>query len=43
MNSHIPRKASAATIHVWPGILIHIMLMVQCPGMGMPLDIERQR
>ena len=40
MGSHMPRKASAATNQVWPGIVIHIMLMVQCPGMGMPPDIE---
>jgi len=41
MASHIPTNAKAAVIQVWPGMTIHIMLMVQFPGIGMPPDIDR--
>jgi hypothetical protein len=39
--SHIPVNAKAAVIQVWPGMVIHIMLMVQFPGIRMPPDIDR--
>ena len=39
--SHIPENASAAMIQVWPGMTIHIMSIVQLPGMGMPPDMDR--
>jgi hypothetical protein len=29
--------------HVWRGIRIHIMDMVQPPGISMPPDMERQK
>src|SRR5215472_11862035 len=39
--SHIPTNTAAAESQVWPGIVIHIILMVQLPGIRMPPDIDR--
>jgi hypothetical protein len=31
---HMPRKTAAALSHVWPGISIHTIDIVQPPGIG---------
>ena len=38
----MPRNDAAAPGHVWPGIRIHVIDIVQPPGIGMPpiADIE---
>jgi len=43
MASHINMNITAEAAQVWPGIRIHIMDIVQPPGMGIPPDIERQK
>ncbi|HEX3122567.1 MAG TPA: hypothetical protein VHQ21_04635 [Rhodanobacteraceae bacterium] len=42
MTSHMPRNIVATPGQVWPGIRIHIIDMVQPPGIGMSCiaDIE---
>jgi hypothetical protein len=37
---HMPAKDAAAAGHVWPGIRIHIIDIVQPPGIGIPPAIE---
>jgi hypothetical protein len=37
------RKAVAEPIQVWPGIRIHIMDIVQPPGISISQHIERQK
>jgi hypothetical protein len=36
MTTHMPRNDTAAPGHVWPGIRIHAIDMVQPPGIGIP-------
>ena len=36
IRSHIPRNEAAAPGHVWPGIRIHTIDIVQLPGIGIP-------
>lgn len=43
MVSHISRNIAAETVQDCPGIRIHIMDIVQPPGMSIPPDIERQK
>lgn len=43
MASHMSRKLIAEANQVWPGIRIHIMDMVQPPGIFMSQHIERQK
>ena len=43
MASHMSRKMKAEVNQVWPGIRIHIMDIVQPPGIPIPPDIERQK
>jgi hypothetical protein len=43
MVSHIRRNMAAEVSQVWPGMRIHIMDMVQPPGISMPSDMERQK
>ena len=43
MASHMSRKLKPEANQVWPGIRIHIMDIVQPPGMPIPPDIERQK
>ena len=43
MASHISKKLTADANQVWPCIRIHIMDMVQPPGMAMSQHIERQK
>ena len=31
---HIPRNDASAAAHVWPGMRVHIIDMVQPPGIG---------
>src|SRR5262245_3721759 len=33
---HMPRNETAADSHVWPGIRIHVIDIVQPPGIGIP-------
>jgi hypothetical protein len=40
---HMSRKAVAEPIQVWPGIRIHIMDIVQPPGISTSQHIERQK
>jgi hypothetical protein len=35
--AHMPRKDTAAPLHVWPGIRIHAIDRVQPPGIGISL------
>jgi hypothetical protein len=35
MTAHMPRNERAAPVHVWPGIRIQTIDIVQPPGMGM--------
>ena len=37
------RKIVAEANQVWPGIRIHIIDIVQPPGIPIPPDIERQK
>jgi hypothetical protein len=41
--SHITMNIPADSNQLWFGIRIHIMDIVQPPGMGMPPDMERQK
>ena len=41
--SHIDRNIATDAAQVCPGIRIHIMDIVQPPGMAIPPDIERQK
>jgi len=41
--SHIRRKLAADAAQVWPGIRIHIMDIVQPPGISISQHIERQK
>jgi hypothetical protein len=41
--SHMSRKLRVDWNHVWPGIRIHIIDMVQPPGISMSQHIERQK
>ena len=43
MASHISRNMVPDINHVWPGIRIHIMDIVQPPGICMPPDMDRQK
>jgi hypothetical protein len=42
MTSHMPRNAAAVPSQVWPGMRIHIIDMLQPPGIGISCiaDIE---
>src|ERR1700676_4728830 len=42
MASHISRNIAEDAVQAWPGIRIHIMDLVQPPGMSIPPDIQRQ-
>ncbi len=42
MASHISRKLMADASQVWPCIGIHIMDIIQWPGISIPQHIERQ-
>ena len=41
--SHMSRKLVAGAAQVWPGIRIHIMDIVQPPGISISQHIERQK
>ena len=41
--SHMSRKLRADANQVWPGILIHIMDIVQPPGISISQHMERQK
>ena len=41
--SHINKKLIADANQVWPGIRIHIMDIVQPPGISISQQIERQK
>ncbi len=41
--NHIIRKLPADVNHVWPGIRIHIIDIVQPPGISISQHIERQK
>ena len=41
--SHMNRKLAADANQVWPGIRIHIMDIVQPPGISISQHIERQK
>jgi hypothetical protein len=43
MASHMSWKLVADAAQVWPGIRIHIMDMVQPPGISISQHIERQK
>jgi hypothetical protein len=43
MVSHMRRNIAKEASQVWPGMRIHIMDMVQPPGISMPSDMERQK
>src|SRR5436189_4378934 len=43
MASHISRKLPADASHVWPLILIHIVDILQPPGISISQQIERQK
>ncbi len=43
MASHMSRKLIADANHVWPGIRIHIIDIVQPPGISISQHIERQK
>src|SRR5688572_18352216 len=36
ITTHMPRNDAAAPGHVWPGVRIHAIDMVQPPGIGIP-------
>jgi hypothetical protein len=36
ITTHMPRNENAAPGHVWPGIRIHAIDIVQPPGIGIP-------
>jgi hypothetical protein len=42
ITTHMPRNDAAAPVHVCPGIRIHVIDIVQPPGIGIPLiaDID---
>src|SRR5262249_2803545 len=40
ITTHMPRNDIAAPGHVWPGIRIHAIDIVQPPGIGIPPDID---
>jgi len=41
--SHITRKLMTDAAQVWPGIRIHIVDIVQPPGISISQHIERQK
>jgi hypothetical protein len=41
--SHIRRNKVPEPNHVWPGIRIHIIDIVQPPGISIPPAMERQK
>ena len=41
--SHINRKLMAEPSHVWPRIRVHIIDIVQPPGISISQHIERQK
>jgi hypothetical protein len=41
MTTHMARNDSAAPGHVWPGIRIHVIVIVQPPGIGIPPIAQR--
>jgi hypothetical protein len=43
MASHMSRKLMAEPNHVWPRIRIHIIDIVQPPGISISQHIERQK
>ena len=43
MAIHMSRKLEADANQVWPGIRIHIIDIVQPPGISISPDMERQK
>jgi hypothetical protein len=43
ITDHIARNTAAAPVHVWPGIRIHAIDIVQPPDIGMDADIDSHK